>query len=70
MHLTLVLLAVLHLQPLNRKLSQIAWVYFLQTSLLTHGYKVGFTVASHPVGHLLTAKCILLCGFGAERFLG
>ncbi|DBA71096.1 hypothetical protein WJX79_005075 [Trebouxia sp. C0005] len=40
MHLTLVLLAVLHLQPLNRKLSQIAWVYFLQTSLLTHGYKV------------------------------
>ncbi|DBB00089.1 hypothetical protein WJX77_010537 [Trebouxia sp. C0004] len=40
MHLTLVLLAVLHLQPLNKKLSQIAWVYFLQTSLLTHGYKV------------------------------
>ncbi len=52
MHLTLVLLAVLHLQPLNRKLSQIAWVYFLQTSVLTHGYKVCFThVASQPAGH-------------------
>jgi len=73
MHLTLVLLAVLHLQPLNRKLSQIAWVYFLQTSLLTHGYKVGFThVASHPAGHLSTAKCFmpLLCEpFAAKRLL-
>lgn len=73
MHLTLVLLAVLHLQPLNRKLSQIAWVYFLQTSLLTHGYKVWFThVASHPAVDLLTLKCImpLLCEFNAERLLG
>ncbi len=70
MHLTLVLLAVLHLQPLNRKLSQIAWVYFLQTSVLTHGYKVCFThVAS---GHLSTAKCImpLLCEFAAKRCWG
>lgn len=58
MHLTLVLLAVLHLQPLNRKLSQIAWVYFLQTSVLTHGYKVCFTIVApvnSKVHHALTA---------------
>lgn len=40
MHLTLILLAVLHLQPLNRKLSRMGWVYFFQTSLIAHGYKV------------------------------
>lgn len=40
MHLTLILLAVLHVQPLNRKLSRVAWIYFLQTSILSHGYKV------------------------------
>lgn len=50
MHLTLILLAVLHLQPLNRRLSQVAWVYFLQTSVAAHGYKVhSLTKASaHP----------------------
>lgn len=40
LHAMLIVLALLHLQPLNRKLSRMAWVYFLQTSLLSHGFKV------------------------------
>ncbi|KAL3138496.1 hypothetical protein ABBQ32_006286 [Trebouxia sp. C0010 RCD-2024] len=40
LHVMLIMLAMLHLQPLNRKLSQTAWIYFLQTSLVSHGFKV------------------------------
>ncbi|KAK9809760.1 hypothetical protein WJX73_003583 [Symbiochloris irregularis] len=40
MHLALILLAVLHLQPLSRRWSQRAWLYFLQTSALSSFYRV------------------------------
>ena len=43
LHAMLITLALLHLQPLNRKLSHMAWMYFLQTSLVLHGFKVSLT---------------------------
>lgn len=61
LHVTLIMLAMLHLQPLNRKLSRMAWIYFLQTSLVSHGFKVSLT---HPINtHVLDCDmhCTLLC---------
>ena len=43
LHAMLIILALLHLQPLNRKLSRMAWIYFLQTSFVSHGFKVSLT---------------------------
>jgi len=40
LHLALILFAVLHLQPIARSLAARSWAYFLQTAILTHGYKV------------------------------
>ncbi|KAL3155350.1 hypothetical protein ABBQ38_010911 [Trebouxia sp. C0009 RCD-2024] len=48
LHVMLIMLAMLHLQPLNRKLSRMAWIFFLQTSLLSHGFKV-YLKAGFPV---------------------
>lgn len=74
MHLALVLLAVLHLQPLIRSLSQQAWLYFLQISALSSFFKVrqvpkihlfaevipSLSICPHPVAVLEQLKQLLL----------
>lgn len=60
LHVMLIMLAMLHLQPLNRKLSRMAWIFFLQTSLLSHGFKVS---PPHHTTHILgcDTRCTKLC---------
>ena len=40
LHAALLVFAVLHLQPIARVLSARSWAYFMQTAIITHGYKV------------------------------
>ena len=40
MHAILLLLALLHLQPLQRPLSYAAWSWFLQLAVFKYAYKV------------------------------
>ncbi len=47
MHSTLLLLTLLHLQPVQRPLSYAAWSWFLQLAVLKYAYKVTCCKCSH-----------------------
>lgn len=43
---------MLHLQPIARVLAARSWAYFMQTAIITHGYKVALMLQSKVTGML------------------
>ena len=63
LHVTLIVLALMHLQPLHRKLSRMGWIYFLQTSLVSHAFKVSWSTDVYTCTCSCSTGCKQHCPF-------